>query len=92
MASPAARPRNARAGEESYRKSIRDAVMLHLGTTPAKAAYCEAALGSLWEYGELSPYDMAVSAWNSGNRELYESALADDDRLTELAEEAKSEG
>ena len=90
MASPAVSPARALAAEESYRQSIRDAVMPHLGTTPEKAAYIEAALDILWEYDELSPYEMAVNAWNSDNRELYESALADDHRLTELAAAIKS--
>ncbi len=90
MASPAVTPGRARAAEESYRRSFRDAVMPHLGTTPAKAAYLEAALDILWEYDGLSPYEMAVNAWNSGNRELYESALADDRRLAELAAAVRS--
>ncbi len=82
--------RRARAAEESYRKSIHGAVMPHLGTTPEKATYLEAALDILWEYDELSPFEMAVNAWNSGNRDLYESALADDHRLTELAASIRS--
>ena len=92
MASSKTSVGNARATEERYRASLRDVVMEHLGTTPEKAAWCEAELDVLWEYGELSPFEMAVNAWNSGNPKLYEHALADDARLTALAEKARASG
>ncbi len=79
---------SARAGEERYRTSLRDAVMPHLGKTPEQAAWCEAALESLWEYGEMSPLWAAMLAWRRGETDLQEKALADDARLTALAEAA----
>ena len=92
MASLKASTGNARASEERYRTSLRDMVMEHLGTTPEKAAWCEAELDVLWEYGELSPFRFAAEIGHSGNRELYEQALADDARLTALAEKARASG
>lgn len=90
MASPKVSIENARASEERYRTSIREAVLGSLGTTPERILWCEAALEILWEYGELSPFEVAAGAWRSGNQDLYERALADDARLTALAEAAKA--
>lgn len=70
------------------RRSVEDAVMPVLGTTPARRAWLEASFEVLWEYGELSPFEAAMNAWEDGDMDLYEAALADDARLTELAEAA----
>ena len=78
-------PGNARASEERYRASVRGAVMDHLGTTPERAALCESALEVLWEYGGLSPFEVAAEAWWTGDRDLYEQAVADEARLDALA-------
>ena len=88
MASPKASIGNAQAGEERYRMSIREAVLEHLGKTPEGVAWCEAALESLWEYGERSPFQVAADAWHSGNRELHKKARTDDARLAALAKAA----
>ena len=83
---------NARASEERYRTSLREVMMEHLGTTPERIAWCEAELDVLWEYGELSPFRFAAEIGRSGNHALYEQALADDARLTALAEKARASG
>ena len=85
MTSSKASAGNARAGEERYRTSIREAVMEHLGTTLERVAWCEAALDVLWEYDELAPFEVAMNAWCRGDREIYEEASADDARLDALA-------
>jgi len=92
MASLEGNTGNARATEERYRTSVREAVLDHLGTTPESAAWCEAALDTLWEYGGISPFMVAANALHRGDRKLYEHALADDVRLRELAEAAKAAG
>ena len=93
MASPKASIENARASEERCRASLREVVMgaswERLRRRPPGARRNLRLSG---KYGELSPFDMAVNAWNSGNRELYEHALADDARLTALSERARASG
>ncbi len=90
MALPKVGPGIARAAEERYRTSVRDAMLEHLGKTPEQAAWCEAALDVLWEYGGVSPFRVAANALHRGNLELYEHALADDARLHRLAEATKA--
>ena len=65
-------------------------MMERLGTTPEWKAWCEAELEVLKEYGGYRPFQVAASAWESGNKKLYELALADDARLTALEEAARS--
>ena len=78
----------ARASEERLHRSIRDAVMPVLGTTPEKAAYVEASLDAFREYGELTPFEMAMRAWDAGDMKLYEACQADRRRLAALARAA----
>ena len=80
---------NARATEERYQQSIRDVVMEHLAITPERTAYFEAALEIQEVYGEPSPFRVAMRALYRGDRKLYEYAMADDARLTELADAIK---
>ena len=79
---------NAQMSEERYRASFSETVLEHLGTTPEMKAWCEAELEALWIYDELSPFEVAARAWRRGNKRLYEQALSDDARLTELAKAA----
>ena len=76
------------ASEARLHRSIRDAVMPVLGTTPEKAAYAEASLDMLREYGETTPFEMAVRAWEAGDMKLYEACRADRKRLAALARAA----
>ena len=78
----------ARAGEARLHRSVRDAVMPVLGTAPEKAAYVEAALDMSREYGELTPFEMAMRAWEAGDMKLYEACQADRKRLARLARAA----
>ena len=78
----------ARASEARLHRSIRDAVMPVLGTTAEKAAYVEASLDMLREYGELTPFEMAMRAWDAGDMKLYEACQADRKRLATLARAA----
>jgi len=89
MEPPKVKPGKAVASEERYRASFRAAVLEHLGKTPERAAWCDAALDILWEYDGMSPYSVAAIAWRKGYRALHERALADDRRLTDLAKAAK---
>ncbi len=78
----------ARESEARLHRSIRDAVIPVLGTTPERAAYVEASLDMFREYGELTPFEMAMRAWEVGDMKLYEACQADRKRLATLARAA----
>ena len=78
----------ARESEARLHRSIRAAVMPVLGTTPERAAYVEASLDMFREYGELTPFEMAMRAWEAGDMKLYGACQADRKRLAALARAA----
>ena len=66
--------------------SVKEAALEHLGTTEASRAYCEAYFEVLWDYGEHTLLEHAISALASGNLEGVRRALADERRLNQLGE------
>ena len=79
----------ARASEARLHGSLEDAVMPVLGTSAAKRTWVKASFDLLWDYGEFSPFEVALDAWKEGDMELYEAALADDAWFTEIEEAAR---
>ena len=66
MDSPRNKVARARASEERLHRSIKDAVMPILGTTPARRAWLEAAFEIQWEYDRFTPLEMARAALERG--------------------------
>ena len=79
----------ARRSEQRRHEGLADAVLAHLVCSDADRAYYEAALETLWHYGEHSPLDAAAEALASGDRERMERALGVEKRLTALAAGAR---
>ena len=82
-------PKRARETELRFQTSVHDAVMNVLGTTPEKAALCEAMLEIDRVYGDTPPYMVAIDALSGGDKDLYEAAMADVNRITTLKNAAK---
>ena len=57
--------------------------------TEAEKEYHEFCAYISWEYGEMTPKEMAEDARRWGTDDVAEEALRDAERLTELAEKAK---
>jgi len=91
MASPGVNIEDARAGEERYLTSLRKVMLDLFGKTPERVAWCEAVLEAEREYGDISPYEAAVYASKTGDRKMYERAVADYYRIDSLAEAAFAE-
>ena len=79
---------NARATERRKHDVLVTALTRDPDLTEAEKELRRTYLDMFWEYGDRTPLAAAVDAYDRGDHEMMEMALADEEALSQLAQKA----